>query len=189
MQSFYNQSMKIGEIEIDENTFLEKVRDTQEQRLRYAGCWEGGKKPVKERAIVCDFLRSQEAQDGQERIFAVRANPSIDVAPDCFGITKTGIIGYEVTELVDEETIIRNLRRKDGGRVIYKLKEWQPDEVTRKVQAILRQKDSRDFKGADFEQIVLIIHTGELGLRPGDFSNLLLSHKFSRCDKINEYYL
>ena len=177
---FSRQRMTTGQIEIDETVLMEKIRTVMRDRQRYAGHREGGPKYVKERSIVCEFLHAQEARGECCSIRIVEANPVRNATPDCFGTNiQGGVVAYEVTELVDEETITRNLPKIPGQPVLYTIKEWQPDELIEAVQAILKRKDSRDFKGAVFEKIVLLIHTSEPALEDGNFTNLLTDHAFS----------
>lgn len=182
--------MKIDEVEIDERDFMEEVKKAMRQRQRYAGHREGGVKPVKERSIVCEFLRAQARDEGCCWIRTVRANSNTNTAPDCFGTNiQGGAVAYEVTELVDKKTIELNLPRIPGQPVLCVTKEWQPQELIQKVQAILERKDNRDFEGAVFERVVLLIHTAEPALAHGAFTNLLTGHTFSKCRKIHEAFL
>ena len=188
--SLFRMNLKIGDVEIDEKGFMAKVWAAAQKRRRYAGHREGGAKHVKERATVCEFLRAQETLEGRCWIRTVQANPDRSATPDCFGINILGgVIAYEVTELVDRETIELNPPKTVAQPRLYTIKEWQPEELIQKVQAILEHKDSRDFKGAIFEKVVLLIHTDEPALKDGGFTNLLMSHPFSRCRKIHEAFL
>ncbi|MBI5774214.1 MAG: hypothetical protein HZA89_10780 [Verrucomicrobia bacterium] len=182
--------MAIGNIEFNDRAFMEKVRDAIRKRGRYAGHREGGDKPIKERAIVCEFLRAQEIMEGSCWIRTVQANPDRNAAPDCFGTNIQGdAVAYEVTELVDKGMIEQNLPKISSQPMLYITKEWQPDELIQKVQAILKRKDSRDFKGAIFEKVILIIHTAEPALRHGHFFDLLSNQKFDACRKIDEAFI
>jgi len=178
---------------IDEKILLPKIKEVFRKRQRYAGIWEGGSKLVKERAIVCDFLRSQEAQEGREIILKVKPNPDPNAAPDCIGITNEGSsIAYEVTELVDQAMIKKTERSRPklgNAPVPYIVKQWQPTELVTKVASILGNKDGRKYTGGRFHSIILIIYTGEPLVRYRDHGQVLMDHKFRKCTQIDEAYV
>jgi len=162
------------------------VIDSKNKRM-YASFWESPKKPVKERGIVCDFVRAVEIENGSPWIKTVKAHPNDP--PDCEGITFSGeLIAFEVTELVDGSVIRRN---KAGGRFY---REWRGPELITTLHARLLRKD-RIFSKKDqgqlkhYAKIVLVIHTDEPQLRHGDCAEMLRQHTFDRCNKLTEAYL
>jgi len=86
----------------------------------------GQNKATKEKEVVRDLPEAVEAKEGSQDIVKLRSNQSDP--PDCIGTTKNGESdGFEVTELVDLETIKMNRR---GQRVC---KDWTTSELLEKL--------------------------------------------------------
>lgn len=116
-------------------------------------------KKVKERGIVCDLIKSLEKDAGQTLFKAVRYG---DDPPDSIAIgTQGDLVGFEVTELVDEQI----LKARCLG--IRKDKEWKDGELTAKIVEIL-QKKSQKLAASPCTKNILVIHTDESELR-GEF--------------------
>jgi hypothetical protein len=139
-------------------------------------------KKVKERGTVCDLIRSWEKDAGQTLFKAVRygEDPPDSVAID----TEGNLVGFEVTELVDEQTI------KARCHGIGSYKEWKSGELMIKLREILRDK-SQKLKASPYVRNILVIHTDEPELR-GDFYKYEMENSeqwFQQVAHINEAFL
>src|SRR5258708_1850155 len=136
------------------------------KRKGYASFWDSPDKGTKERGIVCDLLASIEGKGGRHGIVSIRKNRRDP--PDCVGTGENNeIVAFEVTELVDEETIRRNKKgqRSNQRKCLCAFKEWTADALIEKIRNILKAKDEKRFHGGPYSRIVLIIHTDEPLLR------------------------
>ena len=148
---------------IDFEKVEQLVHHNFERRRSYASFFEWknpnnpelGKK-VKERSVVCDLVKSLEKDAGCELFQTVRygENPPDAVATDTTGNS----VGFEVTELVDEQTV------KLWARGLGRDKEWEIEEVIRKIEQILCDK-SKKLAASSYPKNILVMHTDEGDLR------------------------
>jgi hypothetical protein len=142
---------------------------------------ELGKK-VKERAVTCDLIKSLEKDAGRKLFQTVRygENPPDTIAADMDG----NLTGFEVTELVDEETV------KLWSKKLGKDKEWEMEEVIKEIEHILRKK-SQKLAAVPYKKNILVMYTDERDLRwkfrAGEFN--LSSHFFQKHRHIAQAYL
>ena len=172
-------------IERDDEGLLTKIEAEIEwrrtRRRIYASFWESRSKAVKERGIVCDFLKAVEIKNGSLWIKAVKANPHDP--PDCVGTTFSGrFVAFEVTELVDKTAIEQN------KATVRFWKEWPCPEFIGRLQAILSKKDQTQLERI-YEANILIIHTDEPLLRPSECAEMLHQHTFKPCRELTKAYL
>ncbi len=165
-----------------ESEIIDAIRDARTKRKGYASFFDWPDKPVKEHGVVCDLLESIEAEGGHHGILKLRSHQPDP--PDCVGTAASGErIAFEVTELVDQDTIKRNRR----GENVWK--EWTQDELLLKIEGIVRRKDSKTLHGGPYSKVVLVIHTDEPLLRQMPLGEILRDQKLFPCQKITDAYL
>lgn len=153
-----------------------------QKKSRYAGHWEAQNKQVKELMVVDCLLFAIFQREGRNWMKTIE--PCLNDPPDVLGITYKGVrMAFEVTELVEQSMIERRVKGEATG------KDWNPDEVTSRLQSKLDEKGRRSFSKKDFDSVVLVIHTAEPGLRPGVFGPVINAHHFIRQGQIDEGYL
>ena len=107
-------------------------------------------------------------------------NPPDAVATD----TADSLVGFEVTELVDEKTV------KLWSRGLGRDKEWEFEEVIQKIEQILSGK-SKKLAVSPYPKNMLVMHTDERNLRwrlrSGELS--LKSRLFKKYPHIDQAYL
>jgi len=159
------------------------IEDLQNRGL-YAGFWDCHDKQVKEADVVYSFLEALFQQEDCRRI--KEFSLCDDDPPDCIGITEQGgRVAFEVTELVDESMI----RRRIGERPMPMSKRWRADEIIGRLQAILDRKCRTQYARADFDSVILVIHTAEPSLDPYVCEAAMNAHKFIRRGQFDEAYL
>src|ERR1017187_6508092 len=119
---------------------LDLIMKARSKRRKYRSFFEWPDKAIKEKGIVCDLLEAMTANGEDPGIARIRASQSDP--PDCTGVAKDGkLIAFEVTELVDEETIVRHEYGHDDW------KEWSEEELLEKIQKIIKGKDAKNYHG------------------------------------------
>lgn len=104
--------------------------------------------------------------------------------PDCIGKDKTGeTVAFEVTELVSEEAV----RMNQKGHQVYR--DWRPAEVVNRIDEILKDKDSKVYKGGPYSRIVAVIHTDEPVISFDEYSQILTEHPFGPLKQVTEAFL
>jgi hypothetical protein len=139
-------------------------------------------KKIKERGIVCKLIKSLETDAG--RILFETLHYGED-PPDLVGTDPEGnLIGFEATELVDEQTI------RASCRGYYKNKEWNSAELFYKLEEILRDK-SQKLRTGSCARNILVIHTDEPELRMyfQEYELENSKHWFPKAPHIEEAYL
>jgi hypothetical protein len=150
----------------------------------YATFWDWPNKQVKERGIVRDLLKSISAERGEHGVSKLWSNPNPNETPDVFAVAISGeLIAFEVTELVDQKTIEQ---KKRGA---WRVKKWHSQELQKKLQCIIAEKDAKTFRGGPFAKVVLIIYTDEPRLKCAFCADAIASKKFGPCQVITEIYL
>ena len=130
---------------------------------RYASYYETGDPKSKEADIIERWLDSK--YRGKHPFTRVSHQTDGDDPPD-FVLEKEneGILGIEITELVDQETV----RQWSQGKHEYYI--WNSREISERIEAILRTKEDKVLKKHNhnlmhFNDIFLLIHTDEGTLR------------------------
>ena len=165
-----------------ESNILPKILEERQKRKGYASFFDWSDKAIKEKGVVRDLLEAIEANEGHNAIVTIRSNRSDP--PDCVGTTIHGeCIGFEITELVDLETVKMNRR---GFRC---RKEWTPNGLLAKIREIVRKKDAKNYHGGPYSKIVLVIFTDEPLVRSADCASILRNQVLGRCRNITDCYL
>jgi hypothetical protein len=161
----------------------EKVTKYLSIRRKYASFydWFNRKKNIKEIGITRIFMLEMEKR--RESIFHNLSESNQD-PPDVLAESFTGnLIGIEVCELVDEETI-RKFQK--GNKVV---KNWSKKEVIEKIQNIINCKESKVFFGGPYEKKILLIHTDEPFLDFEIFEGAISKQHFETTNYFNEIFL
>lgn len=104
--------------------------------------------------------------------------------PDCIGKDKTGkTVAFEVTELVSEEAV----RMNQKGHHVYR--DWRQAEVVSRIDEILKDKDSKVYRGGPYSRIVAVIHTDELVISYDEYSPVLTEHPFGPLKQVTQAFL
>jgi hypothetical protein len=158
------------------------IREAAPKEKGYASFRDWPDKSVKERAVVGDLLCAIKAEEGQHGLLTLNVNETDP--PDCIGIGLHGErVGFEVTELVDQATVERNLQ----GRSEWK--EWGQQEFLAKLQSILNEKDRKQLRGRPYDKFVVVVHTDEPLLPHSECASMLNGHRFGPYQQINEAFL
>jgi len=162
---------------------LDLIQESMRDRRRYASWFEGsrGEKSAKEVGIVNCLLESlEEAGSCEYR----NLRPSRIDRPDCLADTSDGaLVGFEVSELVDQKVVELN----ETGSEVYRC--WTNSDAVEEIQRIIQKKDSKNYLGGPYEKLVLVIHTAEPVLTPGELRPVLNSHVFTQTKKLHHVYL
>jgi hypothetical protein len=165
-----------------DSDILPRILEAQKKQKGYATFFDWPNKATKEKGIVRDLLEAIEAKGAQHSFVKLRSNPTDP--PDCVGVMESGeLVGFEVTELVDLETVKMNRR---GRRV---KKEWTSIELLTKLKEIVGKKDSKNYYGGPYSKIILVIHTDEPLVRAMDCDSILRGQIAGRCKQITDCYL
>ena len=165
-----------------ESRIIDLILKARSRRRKYAHFFEWPDKAIKEKGIVCDLLEAMTAKGENHGITGIRSKQPDP--PDCVGIGKNGeSIAFEVTELVDEETILRNQSSDTDW------KDWSGEDLLGKVQAIVKEKDAKIYNGEPYSKIILVIHTDEPLLRLTDCVFFLRNQSVGQCKQITDCYL
>lgn len=172
---------------------LDYLKDPK--RRKYASHFEWHDKEIKERGIVQKLFESMEAQEGNRPYVNLRsAKPP---HPDCLVEDGGGnTVGFEVTELVSQKAIERNIKAKDDSDTVYR--HWTPKEVIEKLEKILRKKDAKVYQNCAV--VTLVVYTDEPVILPSSFDpnsetvnpsvylSALESHVFARTNNISRAF-
>lgn len=103
--------------------------------------------------------------------------------PDCTAEDEQGnLIGIELTELVDQESIERNER----GGAVYRF--WDAADLIEKIESLIKKKDEKRFNGGPYKKIILLIFTDENDILPTEYIPFLQGVDFSKKSQIDEVY-
>ncbi|MCG8556028.1 MAG: hypothetical protein MJD61_12185 [Proteobacteria bacterium] len=149
---------------------------------RHASFWEGSNKEQKELGVVQDFCKSMD--------WEVKCESNTQDPPDCTcRDEKEELIGFEVTELVDQKILEKNVGKSKKVNISEVYRDWRGGEVVEALEEILARKDSKIFKGGPYKKLILIIHNDELGLDEDEVRNTLKNYQFNATNQIDEAYL
>ena len=119
----------------------------------YASFFEGLSRESKEVHVVARFA-FEVARDVGHTFDKIRHGPD---PPDCEADGPDGgIVGIEVTELLDERAIRATKRR--GVRVYA---DWTPEKITAALQAIISRKAASAVPRERYAKYLLLVHTDE----------------------------
>ena len=170
------------ELEAD---IYERAWKTRNECKQYARYWNWFDRGKKELGIIRDWLEAVEAVecDGGNHCL-VEVHAFTPDPPDSVGKTEDRqLVAIEVTELVDEETVVHYERGQRDW------KNWGPDELIAKLREIVNEKDAKEFHGGPYSKKILVIYTDEPVLRQSNCSQILRGQNFGPCRQINEVYL
>ena len=123
---------------------------------RYAGFFDWPDKQVKERGIVHDWAASFFGFDDFP-FQHLKSRHMNEDPPDCEVTYPNGDkVGFEVTELVDEDSVMFWAQGKSSDYRLY-----EPAEISDLLDEILQEKDKKVYKGGPYASIYLIIHSDE----------------------------
>jgi hypothetical protein len=119
--------------------------------------------------------------------FAFTALRSCEVdPPDCEAIVDGNSTGIEVTELVEGATLAHarealKLPPSDvfAGLRRHEYREWTREDFLVEVQALIKKKNSGNWKGGPYQRQMLVIHTDETTLGPGTVKRFLDGERFA----------
>ena len=159
-----------------------KIVEALKKQKGYASFFDWPNKATKEKGIVRDLLKAMEAKGEYHGVVKLKSNKPDP--PDCVGVVENGeLVGFEVTELVDQETVRKN---RQGKRT---RKKWTPNELLAKLREIVREKDSKKYHGGSYSKIILVIHTDEPFVRSADCDSILRGQLVGQCRQITDGYL
>ena len=131
-----------------EDPHLDIVWKFTRQGRKYASDFEWLKrdKAVKEKGIVRTLLESLSKSREYLNLRQSKVDP-----PDCVADTSDGdLVGFEVTELVNQEAIELN----EKGEEVYR--KWTDSEIIEKLAGILEEKDSKHYVGGPYLKLILV---------------------------------
>jgi hypothetical protein len=161
--------------------WLQELKDIIKKQRKHSGFFEWPHKGTKELGVVKCLLESLEKAGccPYSNPHSAKKDP-----PDCIAQDKSGnIVGIEVSELVDLETV------RDAQKNKSYPKYWNKKEVLDQIQSIISKKDQKKFQGGPYSRIVLLIFTDETFLERDDAISYLQRHKFVKTNQIDEIYL
>jgi hypothetical protein len=162
-----------------------KIREALAKSRGYASYFDWPDRDAKEVGICISFFESLEAV-GQPAFSELRARGQGNDPPDCEAVDLDGrLIGFEVTELVDEEAI-KHYRR---GQT-YDWASWDKQKLVAQVRARLDAKDiPAKVRGGPYARYVLLIHCDEPELSFDHVNTLLGGVTFGSTKLIDDAYL
>jgi hypothetical protein len=106
--------------------------------------------------------------------------------PDCEAIVDGTFTGIEVTELVEGTTLAqaREALKRSTSDVLPRLhlreyREWTREDFLAEVQALIKKKNLGNWKGGAYQRHMLVIHTDEMTLGPGQVKRFLDGEQFA----------
>lgn len=136
------------------------------------GTWKD--KPIAERGWACDALAA-----AGFRVQQLTSSGKGEDPPDCRALISGEVVGIEVTELVDDKLLKRNIsarERNDPSAVQYRI--WDQELLVTELQKIIARKENGHWKGGPFARKILVIHTSEFTLTAKLVSELLVGQRF-----------
>jgi hypothetical protein len=162
-----------------ENAISELPEIIKRQR-RYASFFECSDKERKELGLVELLFKSMQKKGKCPYSNPKNFKPG---PPDCTAEDEQGnLIGIEVTELVDKESVERN----ENGEAVYRL--WDVADLIEKIESIIKKKDAKLFNGRHYKKTILLIFTDEKNIVPFDYIPFLQKMEFSKKAQIDEAY-
>ena len=116
-------------------TWLKELIETIKKQRKYASFFEWPDKDIKELGVLKELFKSM-----AKTSICHYKNPksSEKDPPDCIAEdTKGNKIGFEISELVDEETV------KQSQKGYAELKFWENDELVEKLKEIICEKEKK----------------------------------------------
>ncbi len=169
----------------------DELRRIVERMRLYAPIREGGTKQQKELGALRDLLESM-ARGGDSPYLDPRVWQ--DDPPDCIAETTCGaLVAFEVTEFVSQEAIALSEKARPGrkaapknDRMVYR--GWDRAGFLERIAAILKEKDSKTFKGGPYAEMVVLIHTDEPLLLRHDCESWLSDRQFGPFQRLTSAY-
>jgi hypothetical protein len=184
--------------EIEERVLTRDALRRVAEKSLYAGFWEKTAKSSKEMDVVQTLWASLDAEAGP--IGWRRLRKSKKDPPDCEAESDSGLVGFEVSELVHGET--RRVRaaaqaqlrkRRQAGSSPSRVpsapwKEWSQEDFLAAVAAIVREKDRKQF-GSAYMRRILVIHTAEPLLSVEDCATWINGRSFGPAKQLTDTFL
>ena len=140
--------------------------------------WIWPDRPVEERGIATEILGQADVD-----VADLRSRKQGEDPPDCEATLDGRVSGIEVTELIDQASLERNLREPNSPEYF----DWDKTTFLAKLQERIDAKD-REWKGEPYERRVLVIHTDEHVLDRDIVSRFLEEARF-RATLITDAFL
>jgi hypothetical protein len=141
--------------------------------------WVWPDRLVEERGIATEILRQ-----GGVDVADMRSRKQGEDPPDCEATLDGRVSGVEVTELIDQPSLERNLRELESPPEYF---DWDKPTFLAALQKRIDAKD-RKWRGGRYERRVLVIHTDEFELNRDIVSRFLESARF-RATLITDAFL
>ena len=150
----------------------------------YADFFSWPDRNVKERGIAHDWALSYYGKDKIPFELAQLKSRKED-PPDCGIVNSEGnLIGIEITELVDEETI-RQWRRGESNDHA----DYPPDILKNRLADIIKEKDAKIFIGGPYIKKILIIFSAEDLVDTDENHKMLNETDFEKPNQFDEIFL
>jgi hypothetical protein len=143
------------ESEINEHEYSKKrLLENLNLPRKYASFYNWDNKNEKEIGICSSFIRVIFNEDDIESLDLVSKDP-----PDCLLILKGQKIGIELTELVDQKEIEKNIKCKGQFVPCF----WGKTEVENELNRIItsKEKKAKDKMHHQYDDYILLIHSDE----------------------------
>lgn len=167
------------------NEWAELDKEWEKNHRPHAGhfSWESDRS-IAEEGVLTEFIDAMKLDD-QLFFKESRHRGEGNDPPDCEAEhVDGGLVGIEITELVDESSI----RSATKGQP-YDWKDWRDDLVPTLESIIGRKDNPKKLKGGPYRDYVLLIHTDEPWLELEHTRQLLESHVFPETRLITMAYL
>ena len=168
----------------EEAELLRLLRAAVDRERPYAGFFDWPDRSVAEIGIASTFVAAAHGEVGFP-LRDLRSRRLGEDPPDCEATDQTGArIALEVTELVDEEAIVR--ARRSGGN---EWAQWDAPKLIDAIQARLRAKGTKRLKGGPYAEYIVLIHTDEPALSIEIVANALADAQFTAAVQVGRAYL
>jgi dihydroorotase len=174
LTDFQDASMDNANSEIND-----VLREYRKKQRPYAGFWSGFPKLVIEKNVTAEFLSTFEHENGIN-LGKVREGPN---PPDCEIVAlNDGIIGVEVTELVDQAMRRESAKASKKGVVWTDYAKWPEEKLMSIIENRIQEKDAAKLKTL-YNRYILLIYTDEPMLDDLDLLSKKIGEKEFRATK------
>jgi hypothetical protein len=157
---------------------LNYLRIMIEKKRRKNSFWKWPDRQVEERCLAIEILSSAGVD-----VVGMGSREQGEDPPDCEATLDGRVSGVEVTELIDQASLERNLRELASPEYF----DWDKPTFLAALQKRIDAKD-REWKGGRYERRVLVIHTDEFELNRDIVSRFLEEARF-RAALITDAFL
>lgn len=166
-------------------SMIQRILVWLKKQRPYAAHWEWHDKAIKEQGLMNDFLeaRTRTGLPTYKTVVAQKPDP-----PDFRAIEKSGkVIGIEITELVSEKAIQKNLKAKTPKQHVYC--DWSNEDLISALQERIHEKGAKTYHGGPYDEIHLVMFTDEPVLTHRDVEKLLKMHPLKAPAQVSRAYL